>query len=131
MEDLMNRMKLEDHREINVDTETHDDLNQKILKCLSTCNLISRKKRTWFSSYQINELKVNLSKFPDHQVTIRKFLKIAKASFHRLKEEIKDLENHSIISKRTMRDNKDLKIFQKVYIYISDNWWNLLLFHWH
>ena len=48
IEDLMNRMKLEDQKEINVDTETPDDLNQEILKCLSTCNLISRKKRTWF-----------------------------------------------------------------------------------
>ena len=44
IEDLMNRMKLEDHKDINVDTETPDDLNQEILKCLSACNLISKKK---------------------------------------------------------------------------------------
>ena len=40
MNNLIKRIKLENHRMINVDSETPDDFNQEILKCLTTCNLI-------------------------------------------------------------------------------------------
>ena len=116
MESMMNRMELEDHKEINVEQEKHTDLNHEILRTLSSCSLLSRKLRSWFTSNQIKELKKILDKFPGHQTTIRKFLKISKTSFHRLKQEIKNLDNHLIFTKRLIRENNDLSLLQKVYV---------------
>ena len=110
----MNRMELEDHKEDNVDKEIPDDLPQEMLRFMSTGNLASRKRRSWFTSNQIKELKTILAKFPDHQATVRKFLKIPKASFHRLREEIRKLENQPSINKRFVRETKDLNLLQKM-----------------
>ena len=116
VEEMMNRMELGDHKEVNVDKEIPDDFDREMLRLLSNCNLNSRKKGSWFTLNQVKELKVILTKFPDHQANVRKFLKISKTSFHRLREEIKKLDNPSIINRRLIRDNKDLSPLQKGYI---------------
>ena len=76
MEEMMNKMELWDHKEDNVDKNLPDDLPQEMLRFMSTVNLTSSKRRSWFTSNQIKVLKNNLAKFPDHQATVRKFLKI-------------------------------------------------------
>ena len=98
VEEMINRMELGDHKENNIDKELPDDLPQEMLRFMSTCNLTSRKLRFWFTSNQIKELKTILAKFSDHRATFRKFLKIPKASFHRLREEIRKLDNHPTIN---------------------------------
>ena len=77
VEEMMNRMELGDHKEVNVDKEIPDDFDQEMFRLLSNCNLNSRKKGSWFTSNQVKELKVILTKFPDHQANVRKFLRIS------------------------------------------------------
>ena len=116
LEYSMNRMRIEHRDETKVDMKPYVDLEQELLIFMSTWSLAKRKARSWFTSKQINELKNILSKFPNHQVTVRKFLKLSKTSFNRLQREINEQEYPSTENKRNIRENKNLSNIQKAYI---------------
>ena len=113
---MLNRLDIEAGVPGQHQREEPKSLEHAIFRSIESLKLKKRRKGTWFTFENLNELKIILEKFPENHSLIRKALRISTASFKRLKAEWASLIIRDIQNKREERSKCGLNYLQKVYM---------------
>ena len=104
-------------------------LDFELFKQLNKLECFHRKRGSWYTEEQLQELSKLLNQYPDRKNTIRSALKIPRASFSKLLREINTQRNYLKIPKWRYGRRSKLTDEQKKYIeiFVKPPWRSLTI----